>query len=270
MLVFYMRPSNILDLQSDHTQISRIDESENVWLDKFTVNNLELFHAPGEGAKSLIQVIDKTVSPAGSRLLKRWLALPLKNISLISERQDIVEFFSGNNDFTGEMRSLIKQTGDMERMNSKISAQRMGPRDVVQLKNALFATEEIQEKCIKSGDKNLINISDKLNPCVQIRNRIEKEINNDPPAQIQKGKVIAEGVNTELDELRNIAYSGKDYLANLQRDLAYKTGIDSLKISFNNVFGYYFEVRNKYKNMVPESWIRKQTLVSAERYINQE
>ena len=251
-------------------KIQRIEEDKYVWLDKFTIRNLELFHSYGENASTLIDVIDKTVSPPGSRLMKRWLALPLKNLRQITERHELVEFFYENDDTKTDVRKLVKQTGDLERMNSKISSQRINPRDVVQLKRALIASKEIKNICKNINNKNLNKIADQINECTGIAGRIAREINDDPPAQIGKGKVIAEGVSQELDELRKMAFSGKDYLAEMQKDLAYKTGIASLKIAYNNVFGYYFEVRNKYKNMVPPEWVRKQTLVSAERYINQE
>ncbi len=252
------------------TKISRIEEEKYVWLDKFTIQNLELFNAAGEKAKSLLDIIDNTVSSPGSRLLKRWLAFPLKDVDLINERLSLTEFFINNDEISEKIKKLIKQTGDMERMSSKIASQRITPRDVSQLKNALFAVEEIKNICNNSGEHKLKKIAETLNPCFIVRDRIEKEIQDDPPTAVNKGNVIKEGVSAELDELRNIAFSGKDYLDNMQRNLAYQTGIASLKIGFNNVFGYYFEVRNKYKNMVPSEWIRKQTLVSSERYINQE
>jgi DNA mismatch repair protein MutS len=252
------------------TGISRIEEEKYVWLDKFSIKNLEIFTSPGEGAKSLLDITDNTVSPPGSRLLKRWLALPLKNLTSIHERLDTVEFLILNESIKERLCKLIKQTGDMERMNSKIAAQRVSPRDIVQLKNALFAVEEIKALCENSGNIHLKKLSDSLNPCLHIRERIANEINDEPPPAIQKGNVIKSGVSVELDEFRKIAYSGKDYLENLNRDLAYKTGISSLKIGFNSVFGYYFEVRNKYKDMIPNDWIRKQTLVGSERYINPE
>ncbi len=252
------------------TRISRIEEDKYVWLDKFTIRNLELFNSFGEEANSLLDVIDKTVSPPGSRLMKRWLALPLKNLNSINERLDLVEFFIKNKEIKEKLTKLIKQTGDLERMNSKIASQRISPRDVAQLKNALFAVEEIKEICTNSNDNHLKKVADSLNPCLHIRDRIEKEIKEEPPTAIQKGNVIKDGVSEELDEYRKIAYSGKDYLENLKQNLALKTGISSLKIGVNNVFGYYFEVRNRFKDMVPEEWTRKQTLVSSERYINQE
>lgn len=252
------------------TSISRVEEEKYVWLDKFTIRNLELFHSPGEGSKSLIDVIDKTVSPPGSRLLKRWLALPLKDINAIDERLDLTEYFLKNPEQRQEFRTLIKRTGDLERMNSKISSMRINPRDVNQLRVALEAVGELKNICSISQNKQLKFTGDRLNPCEAIAERIAKEIRDDPPTQIQKGKVIADGVSADLDDLRNIAYSGKDYLADMQNRLAEETGISSLKIGFNNVFGYYFEVRNTHKDRVPESWNRKQTLTGAERYINEE
>ncbi len=252
------------------TRISRIEEDKYVWLDKFTIRNLELFHASGEEAKSLLDVIDKTVSPPGSRLMKRWLALPLKNITAINERLSLVDFFIKDTELKENLTKLIKQVGDLERVNSKIASQRINPRDVVQLKNALFAVEEIKNICQNSDNEHLKKLADILNPCINIRTRIDNEIKNEPATAIQKGNVIEDGISEELDEYRKIAFSGKDYLENLKNNLAIQTGISSLKISFNNVFGYYFEVRNRFKNLVPEEWTRKQTLVSSERYINEE
>jgi DNA mismatch repair protein MutS len=252
------------------TGISRIEEDNYVWLDKFTIRNLELFNSYGEGAKSLLNVIDKTVSPPGSRLMKRWLAFPLKNLNSIHERLNLTEFLTEHREIKDEIVGLIKQTGDLERMNSKIASGKINPRDVYQLKNALYAVAKIKVICEQSTNRNLQQLADGLNPCIHIRDRIENEINEDPPTAVQKGNVFKSGISEELDEYRNLSFSGKDYLDNLQRDLAYKTGIASLKIGFNNVFGYYFEIRNKYKNLVPDEWARKQTLVSSERYINQE
>ncbi len=225
------------------TRIARIEEDKYVWLDKFTIRNLELFHAMGEDAKSLLDVIDKTVSPPGSRLMKRWLALPLKNVNSINERLSLVEFFIKNEELKESLTKLVKQAGDMERMNSKIASQRINPRDVVQLKNALYAVDEIKELCQSSDNENLKKLADSLNPCINIRGRIEKEIKNEPSTAIQKGNVIEDGVSEELDEYRQIAFSGKDYLENMKNKLAIESGISSLKIGFNNVFGYYFEVR---------------------------
>ncbi len=252
------------------TMISRIEEDKYVWLDKFTVRNLELFGSHNEGATGLLDVIDETVSPPGSRLMRRWLHLPLKNLDAVRERHDIVEYFYNHDDFQFDIRKEIKKTGDLERMNSKISSQRINPRDVVQLKNALFAVEKIKTLCANTKNPKLQQLADALNPCTIIRERIEREINNDPPALVNKGNVIADGVSEELDDLRKIQTGGKDYLEEMRQRLIAETGIESLKISFNNVFGYYFEVRNKYKGMAPDDWTRKQTLVSAERYINPE
>ncbi len=252
------------------SKISRIEEDKYVWLDKFTVRNLELFGTSGEGAKSLLDVTDNTVSPPGSRMLRRWLALPLKNIQAINERLTMVEFFINHSEIRTDIKKLIKQTGDLERMNSKIASQRITPRDVFQLKNALFAVEDIKNICNATDEAKLKKLAEALNPCITIRSRIDNEINDNPPTAVSKGNVIKAGISEELDKLRKIAYSGKDYLDDLQKDLAEQTGIASLKIGFNNVFGYYFEVRNKYKGMVPEEWTRKQTLVSSERYINSE
>ncbi len=252
------------------TSISRIEEDSYVWLDKFTIRNLELFSGSAEGSVSLLDVIDETVSPPGSRLLRRWLTLPQKSLTTLADRHDTVEYFFENQDLAFDIRALIKKTGDMERMNSKIASQRLMPREVVQLKNALFAVEEIQNLCRTSGNAKLAKFADTLNPCIGIRERIAREINDDPPAQIQKGGTIAEGVSPELDELRNISTHGKEYLEDMRIRLVGQTGIDSLKIGYTNVFGYYFEVRNKYKSVVPPSWTRKQTLTGAERYINPE
>lgn len=252
------------------TNIARIEEEKYVWLDKFTIRNLELFRSFDEDSSTLLNVIDKTISPPGSRLMRRWLALPLKNVHSIKQRLFLTEFFIENADIQEQISKRIKQTGDPERINSKIASIKINPRDVYQLKTALYAVEEIKQICESTGNEHLKKIADGLNPCLNIRDRMNREIQDDPPTAVAKGNVIKEGVSEELDDLRKIAFSGKDYLENLQRDLAYKTGIASLKIGFNNVFGYYFEVRNKYKNMVPQEWVRKQTLVSSERYINEE
>ncbi|MEA2043378.1 MAG: DNA mismatch repair protein MutS [Bacteroidota bacterium] len=251
--------------------ISRLSEDAYVWLDKFTVKNLELFSTYSDEGKSLLDIIDRTVSPPGARMMKRWLAFPLKSQEQILKRQNVTEYFmNASEELSDNFRKLIKQTGDLERMSSKISSQRINPRETEQLKDALYASEDIIKACKAGDNENLWLVADKINPCKEIRDRIEKELQDEPPVQLKKGGVIAEGVSDELDEYRKIAYSGKDYLDALQEKLARETGIASLKIAFNNVFGYYFEVRNKYKGQVPEHWTRKQTLVSAERYINEE
>jgi DNA mismatch repair protein MutS len=252
------------------TRLSRIEENRYVWLDKFTIKNLELFHSPYEGAKTLIDVMDRTISPMGGRLLKRWISLPLKDIQPVNERLDIVQYLVDNSSSGDEIAGLIRQIGDLERLISKVAVNRINPREVVQLKRALNAIEPLRELCNKSDCLPLIQMAEQMNPCRLIAERINKELNNDPPAQLNRGSVIARGISDELDELRTILYSGKDYLADLQARESERTGITSLKISFNNVFGYYIEVRNTHKDKVPPEWIRKQTLVSAERYITEE
>lgn len=250
--------------------LSRIEEDHYVWLDKFTIRNLELFFSINEGAKTLVDVIDRTISPMGARLLKRWVALPLKDEMPIKERHDVIDFLLLNVDFKELLAKHIKEIGDLERIISKVATGRVNPREVVQLKNALLAIEPIKKACLDSDNEALKKIGDQLNPCVTIRDRIEKEIFTDPPALLSKGNYIADGVSDDLDEYRKLAYSGKDYLLKLQQREIERTGITSLKISFNNVFGYYIEVRNTHKDKVPQEWIRKQTLVSAERYITEE
>ena len=252
------------------TSLSRIEENRYVWLDKFTIKNLELFHTPYEGARTLIDIMDRTVSPMGGRLLKRWVSLPLKDIQPVNERLDVVQYFVENIPFKEEIGGLIRQIGDLERLISKVAVNRINPREVVQLKRALKAIEPLKNMCDKSGCPPLNQIAEQLNPCKSIADKIEKELNNDPPVQLNKGNAIASGVSEELDDLRKILYSGKDYLADLQTRESERTGITSLKVSFNNVFGYYIEVRNTHKDKVPPEWIRKQTLVSAERYITEE
>ncbi len=252
------------------TNLSRIDEDKYVWLDKFTIRNLELFHSPYEGARTLVDVIDRTISPMGGRLLKRWISLPLKDIQPITDRHDIVSYFVDNPDFMSEIAGLIQQVGDLERLISKVAVSRINPREVVQLKRALRAVSPIMGMCSKSSCEPLKVLGEQMNPCKSIADKIDRELNNDPPVQLIRGKVIAEGVSVELDELRKILYSGKDYLNDLQAREIQRTGITSLKVSFNNVFGYYIEVRNTHRDKVPPEWIRKQTLVSAERYITEE
>lgn len=252
------------------TSLSRIQEDKYVWLDRFTVRNLELFNAINEGAKTLVQVLDKTISPMGSRMLKRWIALPLKEITAINERLSVVEYFVDNPEEKDRLEDLIRQIGDLERIISKVAVGRINPREVAQLKNALMAIEPVKESVGASGHPILIRFAEQLNPCLSIRERIEREISNDPPMLVNRGNVIRSGVSAELDELRTLAYSGKDYLAQMQERESARTGISSLKISYNNVFGYYIEVRNTHKDKVPPEWIRKQTLVNAERYITEE
>ena len=252
------------------TNLSRIEEERYVWLDKFTIRNLELFHSPYEGARTLTDVIDQTISPMGGRLLKRWIALPLKDIQPVNDRLDIVQHLVENIAFREEVSELIRQVGDLERLVSKVAVNRINPREVVQLKRALKAVEPLKELCNGSGSLPLVKIAEQLNPCKSIADRIEREMNVDPPVQMNRGNIIAKGISPELDDLRRILYNGKEYLEDLQNRESVRTGITSLKVSFNNVFGYYIEVRNTHKDKVPPEWIRKQTLVSAERYITEE
>ena len=262
--------------QTQHTHIShiislsRIEEERYVRLDKFTVRSLELVCAMNEEGKSLLDVIDKTISPMGSRILRRWILFPLKDVKPIQERLDVVEYFFREPQLKEIFDTQLEQIGDLERIISKVAVGRVSPREVVQLKVALRAVEVIKHVCEESHEPTLCRIGEQLNACALIRDRIDKEITNDPPSLINKGGVIANGVNAELDELRSIAYSGKDYLLQIQQREIEKTGIPSLKIAFNNVFGYYIEVRNAHKDKVPAEWIRKQTLVNAERYITEE
>lgn len=257
--------------QAKHlSTISRIDEDKYVWLDKFTVRNLELFYSYYEGAKTLVDIIDKTLSPMGGRLLKKWISLPLKDEKPISERLNVVQLFIENSEVSDRLRDRIREMGDLERVISKAAMGRVSPREMVSLKNSLTSLVEIKQICEDSIESTLQRIGEQINLCSRIRERIERELVPEPPAQLGKGAVIASGVNAELDELRDIMHSGKEYLLNLQQRESERTGIPSLKVSFNNVFGYYIEVRNTHKDKVPGEWIRKQTLVSAERYITEE
>lgn len=261
---------------TEHTQVghitslARIEEDKYVRLDKFTVRSLELIGSMNDGGSSLLHVIDKTISPMGARLLKRWVVFPLKDEKPINDRLNVVEYFFRKPDFRELIEDELHRIGDLERIISKVAVGRVSPREVVQLKVALQAIEPIKEACQQADNPSLNRIGEQLNLCISIRDRIEKEINNDPPLLINKGGVIKDGVDTELDELRQIAYSGKDYLLKIQQRESELTGIPSLKIAYNSVFGYYIEVRNVHKDKVPQEWIRKQTLVNAERYITQE
>jgi DNA mismatch repair protein MutS len=258
-------------LQIGHiTTLSRIEEDRFVWLDRFTIRNLELYGTIHEGGKTLADILDKTISPMGARLLKRWIAFPLKDVKPINERLEIVENFYRDTELKDILNENLSLIGDLERVISKVAVGRVTPREVVQLKVALTAIIPIKEACMKSENSGLRRIGEQLNPCPNIREKIERQISNDPPNLVNKGGVIARGVNEELDELRQIAYFGKDYLLKIQQRESEQTGIPSLKISYNNVFGYYIEVRNTHKDKVPAEWVRKQTLTSAERYITQE
>lgn len=263
-------------IMTQHTQIghvtslARIEEDKYVRLDKFTVRSLELMGSMNDGGSSLLNVIDKTISPMGARLLKRWLVFPLKDVQPINERLNVVEYFFRQPDFKELIEEQLHLIGDLERIISKVAVSRVSPREVVALKVALQAIEPIKAACMDADNASLNHIGEQLNICQSIRDRIDREIDNDPPLLINKGGVIKSGVSAELDELRQIAYSGKDYLLQIQQRESELTEIPSLKIGYNNVFGYYIEVRNTYKDKVPAEWIRKQTLANAERYITQE
>ncbi len=261
---------------TQHTQIGhitalqRIEEEKYVRLDKFTIRSLELIQPMQDDGKSLLDVIDRTVSPMGGRMLRRWVVFPLKDERPINERLDIVEYYYREPDFRQCIDEQLHRMGDLERIISKVAVGRVSPREVVQLKVALKALQPIKTACLYANNEALKRVGERLNLCESLRERIEREIQNDPPQLVAKGGVIRDGVNEELDELRRIAYSGKDYLLQIQQREAEQTGIQSLKIGYNNVFGYYLEVRNTYKDKVPQEWVRKQTLAQAERYITQE
>jgi len=264
----------LAETQHDRVQhickVSRIEEEHFVWLDKFTIRNLELINSPNEKAATLIEVMDMTISPMGARLMKRWVMLPLKDRKKVEERLDVVNYLFDNHEVIDKLGQQIRLIGDMERLITKASTGRVNPREVLQLSRALRATEPIRTICLASGNTALKLLAGQLNPCPIMCELIEKYIHEDPPVQVVKGHVIAKGISEELDELRNMAYSGKDYLQQmLQREIE-RTGISSLKIGYNNVFGYFLEVTNSHKDKVPPEWHRKQTLVSAERYITEE
>ncbi|MDR1678900.1 MAG: DNA mismatch repair protein MutS [Prevotellaceae bacterium] len=250
--------------------LSRIEEDRFVWLDRFTVRNLELTGSSNEGARSLIDIIDRTSCPMGARMLRRWIAFPLKNMKAINDRLSVVEYFFKKPELKASLEQQIAIVGDLERIVSKAAVGRISPREVAQLKTALYALQPIKQACNESENGYLRRIGEQLNPCPELCSRIERELENDPPAQLNKGGAIRSGFNAELDELRNLMNSGKDYVQQIQERESVATGIPSLKVSFNNVFGYYIEVRNAHKNRVPADWIRKQTLTQAERYITQE
>lgn len=252
------------------TSLSRIDQGQFVWLDKFTIRNLELLNTPNPNAKTLIDVVDKTVSPMGSRLLRRWISLPLKNKEQIQTRYEVVDYFYKNRDIIAKFQDAIRQVGDLERLISKVSLARVNPRELLQVAHALEQIKVIRNLCQESDNASVKAFAEQLNPCESIKNRINKEIRPDAPAITSKGNFIADGVNEELDDLRNLSRTGKDYLINIQHREMEATGISSLKVGFNNVFGYYLEVTNTHKDKVPAEWIRKQTLANAERYITEE
>ena len=252
------------------TSLTRIEEDKYVRMDRFTVRSLELVAPMNEGGSSLLNVIDNTITPMGGRMLRRWVVFPLKDVAVINERLDIVDHFFRASDFRNNIDEQFHQMGDLERIISKVAVGRVSPREVVQLKNALKAIEPVKAECLSTNNKSLNRIGEQLNLCASLRDRIEKEINVDPPQLVAKGDVIASGYDKELDDLRSIRDNGKQYLLEIQEKEIAQTGISSLKVGFNNVFGYYLEVRNTFKNKVPEDWIRKQTLAQAERYITPE
>ncbi len=264
----------ISDTRQDHLQhicgISRIDESQFVWLDRFTVRNLELVSSANEKAVTLLDIIDQTNSPMGSRLLRRWLLLPLKDLQKIRERQDVVGYFLQFPEFSSILSGHLKAVGDLERLISKVALGKINPRELFQLKRSLDLLEMIRESCLTANEPVLKSIADQINPCRPMNERISREISQDPPVLLAKGGVIRSGVSQELDELRAISLHGKEYLLRIQKEESERTGINSLKVGFNNVFGYYIEVTNTHKEKVPSGWIRKQTLTNAERYITEE
>ena len=252
------------------THLSRIEEDRYVWLDRFTIRNLELYSTMNSEGKSLVDIIDHTVTPMGARMLKRWVSFPLKDVKPINERLDMVDTFFRDVELKETLQEQMSTMGDLERLISKVAVGRVSPREVVQLRNALSALVPIKEACLVSDNEGMRKVGEQINLCPIIREKIEKTVKNDPPALVSKGGVIAEGVNAELDELRKISYNGKDYLLQMQQRESEATGITSLKIAYNKVFGYYIEVTNTHKDKVPETWIRKQTLTNGERYITQE
>ncbi|QEK51467.1 DNA mismatch repair protein MutS [Pedobacter aquae] len=252
------------------TNISRIEEDRYMWLDRFTVRNLELIGSSNDNAQTLIDVLDQTSCAMGARMLKNWVVMPLKNKKPIEERLNVVQYFFDNPELREKLQTYIRQIGDLERLISKIGLQKANPREIVQLKRALTAIQEVKNICEQTPQESVKRIAEQINTCSSIKEKIERELQEDPPVLISKGKVMADGLNEELDKLRKISYGGKDYLLQLQKKEAEITGISSLKIAFNNVFGYYLEVSNTHKDKVPQEWIRKQTLVNAERYITPE
>lgn len=252
------------------SSISRIEEERFLWLDRFTIRNLELVGAANENGKTLSEVLDRTATPMGARLLRTWILMPLKDRAQIEERLNVVEFFTKEEEIRETLAHDIRQIGDLERLISKVGLQKVAPREIIQLKRALYAVESVKNACAISRHTALCTLADPLNPCVLVREKIEKTLNPEPPVLLSKGNVIADGVDEDLDRLRKIAFGGKDYLVEIQRREAEATGIPSLKIAFNNVFGYYLEVTHAHKDKVPAEWLRKQTLVNAERYITPE
>lgn len=258
------------DKVSHISGLSRIDENRYVWLDKFTIRNLELVRSSSENGATLSKIIDHTVTPMGSRLLKRWMLLPLKDVNSIEKRLSVVDHFTTKNEDLQKLNQELKHVGDLERLISKVAVNRVSPREIQQIRKALDIVGPLKNYCDYSGNTELTAFGERLNACPELRDRIQRELVADPPLALNKGNVIADGVNAELDELRKLAFHGKEVLEQIQQRESERTGIPSLKISYNNVFGYYLEVRNTHKDKVPPEWIRKQTLVNAERYITEE
>jgi DNA mismatch repair protein MutS len=252
------------------TSIARIEEEKYVWLDRFTIRNLELVFSTNDNAKTLADILDKTHTPMGGRLLKRWMVLPLKDEKPINERLDVVDYLTKNEEIAFELSQRLREIGDLERLISKVAVGKVNPKEVMHLRRTLMQIQPIKELLKEDSLVSLNKMMDQLNTCETLIQLIENTLTDEPAGQIGKGAVIRSGCNSELDELREISYHGKDYLEQLQERESQRTGIQSLKISFNNVFGYYIEVRNSHKDKVPEDWIRKQTLVNAERYITEE
>ena len=252
------------------TRVSRIQEDDFVWLDKFTVRNLEIYGTNHENGKSLIDVLNRTVTPMGARLLRRWLALPLKHLTAINDRLQTVDYLIQNEELRLSLGEKLKETGDLERLISRAAAMRVTPRELVHLKKSLLLISDIKTVLASSGNTTMVRIADQLNPCQVLTEKLQNELQEEAPVAVQKGNVINKGVNSTLDELREIAYNGKDYLLQIQQRESANTGIPSLKVAYNNVFGYYLEVTNVHKDKVPTDWIRKQTLTNAERYITPE
>ncbi len=268
-IIHYLRDTEHPNLQHI-TALQRIDRDDFLWMDRFTIRNLELVQPHAEGNATLLSVLDNTVSPMGARLLKRWIIFPLKDIAKINERLELTEYLIRETDLRSQLTQSIKLCGDIERLVSKIPLRKINPREVLQLARGLQQAGLIKEKCANAGNDYLKRLGDAINPCPYIAGKIVKEIIDNPPALASKGGMIANGIHEELDQLRNIAQNGKEYLAKLQQQEAEQTGITSLKIGFNNVFGYYLEVTNAQKQKVPSNWIRKQTLANAERFITPE
>ena len=268
-VLFYLESTEHLDL-GHISSISRIEDDRYMWLDRFTIDNLEIINPLNENSSSLLNIINHTVTPMGSRLLNRWIILPLLEKSLINERQDFVQSFVGNLDLLKNIRTTLKNISDIERIVSKISVKRVNPKELIQLKNSLKNVSEIKLLLKHSNNKLLISFNDEVNECLNVASLIDKNINEDAPFAINQGGIFREGIKKEIDELRKVSKSGKDYLLKIQNEEIEKTGIPSLKIAYNKVFGYYLEVRNTHKEKVPNNWIRKQTLVNAERYITED